>query len=194
MKKSPVEIVKGKNLFSNAMYLSKWGRGAVSIDIGCGPGKVNGFIGVDIRDLPGVDIVHDLNLTPWPIEDESVSLIVASHVIEHMNCVISFMSEIYRILKRDGIIIIRYPHYSQRHTFRDPTHKRFMTLESLDYFVIGTELFGEYSDFGFEMVSKKLNVDNTIGFLAAKINSEAYEKYWCRVFPAWQVVLELRKP
>jgi len=194
MEKIPVEIVKNKNVPSNAMYLSKWGRGGISLDIGCGPAKVNGFIGMDIRDLPGIDIVHDLNLTPWPIQDESVDLIVASHVIEHVNCVISFMSETYRMLKRNGMLIIRYPHYSQRHTFRDPTHKRFMTLESLDYFIIASELFGEYSDFGFEIVSKKLHVDNTIGFFIAKISVEAYEKYWCRIFPAWEVILELRKP
>ena len=193
MSKIPVEIVKSGNVPSNAVYLSK-GGGENNLDIGCGGQKINGFVGIDIRNLPGVDIVYDLNLTPWPIQDESVDLIVASHVIEHVDCVITFISEIYRILRKNAMLVIRYPHYSQRHTFRDPTHKRFMTLESLDYFIIGSELFGEYSEFGFEVISKKLNVDNTGGYLLGKISFEAYEKYWCRIFPAWQVIVELRKP
>ena len=167
--------------------------GGYNLDIGCGPSKVSGFIGLDIRNLTGVDIVHELNVKPWPLENNSVDLIIASHVIKHVDSVIEFMSELHRVLKDNGKLVIRYPHYSQRHTFRDPTHKRFMTLESLDYFVYKSELFGEYSDFGFNLISKKLNVDNDIGYIIARLSFEAYEKYWCRTFPAWQVILELKK-
>ena len=192
MAKFPVDIVKRKDVLSNKDYLLKWG-GEYNLDIGCGPSKVSGFIGLDIRNLARVDIVHELNIKPWPLESNSADLIIASHVIEHVDSVIEFMSELHRVLKDNGKLVIRYPHYSQRHTFRDPTHKRFMTLESLDYFVYKSELFGVYSDFGFNLISKKLNVDNDIGYIIARLNFEAYEKYWCHIFPAWQVILELKK-
>lgn len=57
----------------------------VKLDIGCGANKQEGFIGMDIRQLDGVDIVHNIEQYPWPFPDESVSLSVASHVLEHIN-------------------------------------------------------------------------------------------------------------
>ena len=167
--------------------------GAENIDIGCGPSKMSGFRGIDIREFPSGDIVHDLNVLPWPIDDSSANLVIASHVVEHVESAISFMAELHRILKNGGKLVIRYPHYSQRRTFRDPPHRRFMTLESLDYFIFESELFREYSKFGFRLLRKALNVDNDIGWLLCKLSFESYEKYWCRLFPAWQVILELEK-
>ena len=34
------------------------------LDVGCGTAKVNGAIGIDRINLPGVDVVHDLNKFP----------------------------------------------------------------------------------------------------------------------------------
>ncbi len=56
----------------------------ISLDLGCGANKHPGFVGLDVRDLPGVDIVHDLNVYPWPLPDESVNRITCSHVVEHI--------------------------------------------------------------------------------------------------------------
>jgi len=39
---------------------------AVRLDLGCGPNKQHGFIGVDAVALEGVDIVCDLESHPWP--------------------------------------------------------------------------------------------------------------------------------
>jgi len=54
-------------------------------------------------------------------------------------------------------------------------------------------LFGEYSKFGFRLIRKILNVDNDIGWIFSRLSFESYEKYWCKLFPAWQVILELEK-
>lgn len=56
----------------------------MKLDIACGANKKEGFTGIDIADVPSVDIVHDLNVYPWPIEDESVEEIWCSHYIEHI--------------------------------------------------------------------------------------------------------------
>lgn len=56
----------------------------VSIDIGCGPSKRKGSLGMDVRPLPGVDIVHDFNNFPWPIPDNVAMLVTANHVMEHI--------------------------------------------------------------------------------------------------------------
>lgn len=56
----------------------------VSLDIGCGASKKAGSLGMDVRPLPNVDIVHDFNKYPWPIPDEVSKLISATHVLEHV--------------------------------------------------------------------------------------------------------------
>lgn len=54
------------------------------LDIGCGENKQPGFVGLDVRDLPTVDIVHDIQQFPWPLPDESVTNAVCSHLVEHI--------------------------------------------------------------------------------------------------------------
>ena len=60
------------------------GACSMRLDIGCGHRKDEGWIGIDIQHLPGVDIVHDLNLHPWPVESESVEAAKAWHIVEHI--------------------------------------------------------------------------------------------------------------
>lgn len=55
------------------------------LDIGCGQNKNKDFIGMDYVDYPGVDIVHDVEVFPWPIPDNTFQLAVSSHVLEHLN-------------------------------------------------------------------------------------------------------------
>jgi len=57
----------------------------IKLDIGCGSRKQDGFVGMDIREAPGVDIVQNLEKFPWSLPDESISLATASHVLEHIN-------------------------------------------------------------------------------------------------------------
>ena len=57
----------------------------IRLDIGCGANKNPNFVGIDILPLPGVDIVHNIELTPWPLPDDCVLTATASHVLEHIN-------------------------------------------------------------------------------------------------------------
>lgn len=67
-----------------AKLLKEYNLG-IKLDIGCGERKQEGFVGMDVRDVKGVDVVQDLEIFPWPFPDESVSMAVASHVLEHIN-------------------------------------------------------------------------------------------------------------
>ena len=44
-------------------------QSGIRLDIGCGANKAPGFVGMDMRALPGVDIVHDVEQYPWPLPD-----------------------------------------------------------------------------------------------------------------------------
>ena len=116
----------------------------IKIDIACGQNKREGFTGIDIVNKPGVDIVHDLNIYPWPIEDSSVDEVHCSHYIEHIphdaknddsrDGMIQFMDEVYRILKPGGKATIIAPYYTSTRAYGDPTHKRYISDMSFYYF------------------------------------------------------------
>jgi len=55
------------------------------LDLACGNNKKGAdWIGVDVSKTSSVDIVHDLNIYPWPFEDNSIDEIYCSHYIEHI--------------------------------------------------------------------------------------------------------------
>lgn len=93
----------------------------VRVDLGCGPVKRNGFIGVDRFLLPGVDIAADLNKR-LPFEDDSVDLVYASHSLEHVSDIMFTMNEIYRICKHGAQICIVVPYSEQKLNYANPYH------------------------------------------------------------------------
>lgn len=101
-------------------------KSGIRLDIGCGENKQPGFVGIDIREMPGVDIVHDVETFPWPLPDESVIMAVSSHLVEHINPhkfgFVNFMNEIWRVMKPGGEIAISCPHGSSQGFLQDPTH------------------------------------------------------------------------
>jgi SAM-dependent methyltransferase len=108
-------------------------------DIGCGKNKQNkDWFGIDYRNLPGVDLVQDLEVFPWGIPSGSFNIAVANHVVEHINpshgIFISFMNEVWRILKPGGEFLIGAPYATSSGMFRDPTHVNFVNEETWSYF------------------------------------------------------------
>jgi SAM-dependent methyltransferase len=96
----------------------------IRLDIGCGFNKQLGFTGLDKRKLPGVDIVHDAECFPYPLDDESCDLINMSHVIEHIKpwYQIDIMNECWRLLVMGGVLLISTPYGGSFRYFQDPTH------------------------------------------------------------------------
>lgn len=121
-------------------------KAGIQLDIGCGASKQSeAWVGMDIRNLPGVDIVHDFNVHPWPLPDECCNMILASHVLEHVPGVaiidgktrflfVEFMDEAWRILKPDGKFAIAVPHGSSQGFLQDPTHVNAMNEARWAYF------------------------------------------------------------
>jgi hypothetical protein len=99
---------------------------SIQLDVGCGENKQKGFIGMDIRDLDTVDIVHDFETYPWPLPDECCRRVLCSHVIEHINPaqfgMIKFMDEVWRICKVDAQFVIAMPYATSPGFYQDPTH------------------------------------------------------------------------
>jgi SAM-dependent methyltransferase len=98
----------------------------IRLDIGCGANKNSGFVGLDMRPLDGVDVVHNVTDFPWPLPDECALCAVASHLVEHIAPhnfgFVNFMNEVWRVLKVGGEIAISTPHGYSSGYLQDPTH------------------------------------------------------------------------
>lgn len=103
-------------------------------------------VNLDAVQLDGVDVVHDLDCYPWPFEDQSQDEVWAESVFEHVTDSVAFMRECWRILKPGGLLHLVVPHWQSENAFTDPTHKRFPTERTFDYWCEGTALFNQFGD------------------------------------------------
>jgi len=111
------------------------GSDPVIVELGCGRKKQPGRIGVDRIDLPGVDIIADIEKGLAFLPDDSVDEIHCRSVLEHVQDFESLLKEIVRVLKVDGKAYIFVPHFSNPHFYSDPTHVRSFGLYTFYYFV-----------------------------------------------------------
>ena len=112
-------------------------RKGILLDIGCGKNKSRPeFVGLDKRPLEGVDIVHDLEVFPYPLDDESCLTIVGSHIIEHIKpwLMIDFMNELWRLLVPNGQLALSHPYGVNAFFVQDPTHCNPMSERTYQYF------------------------------------------------------------
>lgn len=130
------------------------------------------YINVDFIDGPDIDVVHNLNVYPWPFEDECAKEIRAIDLIEHlpthigdMPSLLLFIEECHRILKPLGQIYMQTPHWQSKNLWIDPTHVRGFDERSFDYFDPNTDLgrdYGYYSKCKFSVHTERTDNDNVI--------------------------------
>ena len=137
-----------------------WKLWVLSIDLGCGTHKAEGFTGVDVVAADGVDVIANLN-GYFPFPDNSVDFIKAHDIIEHLPDRIHTMNEIWRILKPDGIVDISVPSTDGRGAFQDPTHVSFWNINSFMYYCqeFPPYLAGCQSHYGFKGEFSIVNIE-----------------------------------
>lgn len=106
----------------------------IRIDLGCGNSKRAGTIGVDFNERTSADIIHDLNLFPYPFDDCSIDKIYIDNTLEHLDRPLEVMEELHRIVKVGGAVKVIVPYFRSAAAFIDPTHKHFFTVESFSYY------------------------------------------------------------
>ena len=121
-------------------------KSGIQLDIGCGHNKQGpDWVGLDVQDLPDVDIVHDFNQHPWPLPDECAIRAICSHVVEHIPPIaitdsgtrfpfIEFMDEVWRVMKPDGQFAVSLPYGTSPGMLQDPTHCNWCNENTWLYF------------------------------------------------------------
>lgn len=124
-----------KDKFNLINTINSFAKKEVTIDLGCGnKKKINAHVGIDKLDFPCVDIVGDVLSVTKKFNENTVDKIYTSHFLEHVQNLEEYLNEFSRILKKDGILEIIVPHYSNPYFYSDPTHRRYFGLYTMCYF------------------------------------------------------------
>ena len=89
-----------------------------TLDVGCGSRKQSGAIGIDINARSQADLVHDLNVEPYPFEE-----IFVNNVLEHLNDVIKTFEDLRLIGKSGTPVKIIVPYFQARLAYIAHTHR-----------------------------------------------------------------------
>jgi len=164
------------------------------LDVGCGARKLDGFVGLDYRPFPGVDVVFDLNSgRSWPFADGTFTSIRAIHIIEHLHDTLHFFAEAHRVASNGATLHIETPHYSSRDSWIDPTHVKHFSLFFTDQIVDGSLL----PNTRYELIQRRLSFGSAIKTLPQRLwvaifGLQSYERFCAWRWPARNIKLDLR--
>lgn len=133
----------------------------VKLHLGCGNKKIENFINIDIRKEVEPDLVDDISKLN-NIENDSVDLVYACHVLEHFGRheYIKVLKKWYEVLKTNGILRISVPDFSKVVDYYNKTKD----LKKLVGFLYGGQNYKEnyhYYTWDFNSISEDLK---SVGF------------------------------
>jgi len=180
----------------------------IKLDLACGNRKrAEDWIGIDVSNATDIDIKHDLNIYPWPFENNSVDEIYCSHYAEHIphltvqaalkqsntfeefktklvddkDGLFKFFEEIYRVLKPGAKATIIVPYYMSVRAFGDPTHERY--LGELTFYYLNREWrelnkLTQYPlDVDFDL-EWDIAIDEDLLLKSEDVRNEAFKSKW----------------
>lgn len=116
----------------------------------------NNLTTLDIDPSCNPDVVHDLDVLPYPFEDNSFDEIHAYEVLEHCGkqgdwkFFFGQFHELWRMLKPNGLLVATCPMHDSPWAWGDPGHTRVITKQSLifldqrEYSQIGATAMTDY--------------------------------------------------
>jgi ubiquinone/menaquinone biosynthesis C-methylase UbiE len=124
----PQDAVPEELALRLAFLLAHASRGTTVLDLGCGAGEFSAaltkagaqVIAVDVaaealrrarERVPGLDARLWSAGEPLPVDDNAVDVVWAGEVIEHVADVAPWLSEVRRVLKPRGSLLVTTPHH-----------------------------------------------------------------------------------
>jgi SAM-dependent methyltransferase len=162
------------------------------LDLGCGKHKHPQAVGADRNSASQADVLCDLNRFPYPFRDDSFDEIHLNHVIEHLEDVVAVVAEIWRVARHGARVLIGTPHFSSIHSYTDPGHRQRLARGSFDQ--ARKDLPPPRR---IEVVRKEIRFHRRFFWswparLIYRVSPNKYEKFFAFVFPARELVFELR--
>lgn len=164
----------------------------MKINIGAGSTRFDGYLNCDYSNMYDPDYIFDLEKDTWPFKDNSITHVIAHHVLEHLGeGYFHALKELYRVCANGASLDIRVPHHNSDNFYHDATHRRAITPSGLDMFSkkrnhrdflanAATSRLGQYLDIDLELVSYSYLLSDKYKHLQNRSNQDiedfAYEK------------------
>ena len=130
-------------------------KGEIHLNLGCGHIPVEGYINVDARDLPGVDVVADIQRLPYG--KETVDEIFSAHLLEHFEISImerEIMPYWISLLRKGGKLRIIFP---DAECMIDDYNKGNKSFEELARIIMGAQDYDK--DYHYTMYNTQRVID-----------------------------------
>ncbi len=110
----------------------------IKLNLGCGYRHFEGWLNVDKAEACDPDMQVDLEETPWPWDDNSVSEVRMMHVLEQVGAdqqtFLNIMKELYRVCRHGAHVHITAAYPRHDSYVSDPCCCRPITVAALQYF------------------------------------------------------------
>lgn len=110
------------------------------LDLGCGrTPKQDGVIRLDVDYAVHPDYICFLGYEHIPLDDNSVDMARAIHVLEHIGkqgdtgAWFHFWQDLYRVLKPEGLLYLESPMWNSVWAWADPSHSRALSPEAFAF-------------------------------------------------------------
>ena len=165
------------------------GPGAV-LDVGCGSAKWPGAVGVDISAETDADVVHDLDVFPYPLDDGAFDQILCQDVIEHVDRPLDFLGELHRVARPGARIHLRTPHYSSVLAYSDATHRHILSAMAMRTFE--QSLFAHYASADLRLVRVTLDFWDPWRWLGIAALANRFQSVYEMLFAFWFPAMNIR--
>ena len=110
-------------------YAANANNGLAAVHLGCGSMRMEGWLNCDYINGGVADVLFDVQ-ERWPLKENSVAMVYASHMLEHLPYPIDFFREMHRVVVQGGEICLRLPYGATDAAMADLTHMRPWYAES----------------------------------------------------------------
>ncbi|NND93806.1 MAG: methyltransferase domain-containing protein [Flavobacteriales bacterium] len=143
------------------------------LNIGAGKSYIPGFVNIDISE--NAELQLDLSTEKLPFEDNSVELVFSYHTLEHIPNYIFALTEIHRVLKHGGVLLLGVPYVtSTKHNLVNPYHLHHFNEYSFDFFGALKGSAIEENEVAFKKVFHKFHYKGIFNLLPPPFST------WCR--------------
>ena len=150
------------------------------LDVGCGPKKYPGSIGIDINPVVHPDVICDWS-SSLPFAASAFDEVRLIHVIEEVGDIFKVLAEVHRISRPGARALIVTPHYTDHASYCSPAHRWHLSSFSFWFFSDEPKEYRYYAPARFRerrVVVRLLQFWRALGFEFLVNHSRGFRRFW----------------
>lgn len=150
------------------------------LDVGCGPKKYPGAIGIDINPAVHPDVICDWT-RGLPFAEGAFDQVRLIHVIEEVDDIFKTLAEVHRVARPGGRVLIVTPHYTDHASYCSPAHRWHLSSFSFWFFSDRPLEYGYYAPAHYRerrVTVRLLQLWRALGFEFLVNHSRRFRRFW----------------